>query len=223
MNRVIEKSDRLLMETLQRGRQMSVDQLVDALGVTATAVRQRLDRLVAAGAVTRSEVRQGRGRPSFLYSLTEAGVESMGNNLTALARAMWNELLQLEDEIVRKRLMDRISQRMAEAFHGNVSGGTYAERLESLVQILRENNVVADVEIDKGTSLPVLKINGCPYPGISGPDHHQICDVEQSMFSSLLGHPVRLTECRCHSAEGSCTFSPQTEDAPLTVSETAIH
>ncbi len=212
MNRIIEKSDRGLLETLQRGRKMSVDELAAALGVTATAVRQRLDRLIAAGAVFREEIRQTRGRPAFVYALTAAGQEFLGNNLTALAKVLWSEILQIEDKAILSQLLDRISRRLAEQWQLSLTGKTDHERLLSLARLLRDNQITAAVETPSDGELPVLKISGCPYPGISGPDQHQICDVEKTMFSQMLGRPVRLTECRCHSAEGCCTFAFATEN-----------
>jgi DeoR family transcriptional regulator, suf operon transcriptional repressor len=206
MARVIERSDRHLLEALRNGKQMTVEQLGEALAVTATAVRQRLERLIAAGAVTRQELRQGRGRPSYQYTLTDAGAELLGHNLADLARVMWSEIARIADRETRTQLLNRIGERMSEMYAAEVVGETNEERLQSLAECLRSREIGARVEQVAGQALPVLKITGCPYPGLSGPTHHEICEMEQSMFAGLLGHPIRLADCRCHSAEGVCTF-----------------
>jgi|WetSurMetagenome_2_1015567.scaffolds.fasta_scaffold159204_3 predicted ArsR family transcriptional regulator len=46
--------------------------LADTMCVTATAVRTHLLRLIAAGKVERVVERHGRGRPRYLYKLTDA-------------------------------------------------------------------------------------------------------------------------------------------------------
>ncbi len=59
----LDSADRDFLRRLHRRESATVHELFDDLGGTATAVRQRLGRLVAAGFVARREVREGRGRP----------------------------------------------------------------------------------------------------------------------------------------------------------------
>ena len=62
------ESDATLINLLRKQESASITELVKALRVTATAVRQRLGRLMEAGLVRREEVlREGRGRPSHRY------------------------------------------------------------------------------------------------------------------------------------------------------------
>ena len=60
-------SDGPLLEMLRVEGQIGISDLEAGLGVTATAVRQRLERLMRAGLVERSTVARGRGRPSHAY------------------------------------------------------------------------------------------------------------------------------------------------------------
>ncbi|MEZ6094107.1 MAG: MarR family transcriptional regulator [Pirellulaceae bacterium] len=216
----IEKSDRRLLEIIAESGSASVNELVESLGVTATAVRQRLDRLVASGAVERVEVRPAasRGRPSHKYLLSEAAKETLGHNMVDLARALWTEIREFPDEQVRQRLVSGAMRRLAEIFRLQVDGNDSRDRIESLVECLRAKDVLVSVEQTAGNELPVLKVNGCPYPGLAG-EHHDICEMEQAMFSELLGKPVRLTECKCHSAEGNCTFVIEASVADTAKSE----
>ena len=66
-------SDRPLLERLRRRAGLTVAELASDLGVTATAVRQRLQRLLAGGFIQRFSESAGRGRPQHRYSLTERG------------------------------------------------------------------------------------------------------------------------------------------------------
>ena len=68
-----ETSDRGLIELLRRQGQLGIGELTAAMHVTATAVRQRLVRLMAGGLVQRETNKVPRGRPSHRYSLTEKG------------------------------------------------------------------------------------------------------------------------------------------------------
>lgn len=57
---------RLLTE---RRRGVRIEELADVLGLHPSAVRQHLDRLLAAGLVERSAISAGRGRPHFEWSI----------------------------------------------------------------------------------------------------------------------------------------------------------
>lgn len=221
MTTAIEKSDRPLLEALRRHRRMSVDQLAGELGVTATAIRQRLDRLGAAGAVERFELvksgPKGRGRPSYEYGLTTTGAEFLGHNMAELARVLWQEIREIENAEIREALLARVARRFGEAFGDEVRGDDWRARLDSLAESLRSRNVVVAIEQPESPSLPVLRINGCPYPGLAGGEQHELCEMEERLFSQLIGQRVELAECCCHSPDGNCTFvirTPEREATP---------
>jgi predicted ArsR family transcriptional regulator len=218
---VSEKSDRQLLELLSRGG-MSMTELTEAMGVTPTAVRQRLDRLAEAGCVDRVEDREnsgGRGRPAFKYVLTEVGRTLLGNNLEALAVAMWSEIREIDDPRVREQIVRGTARRMLESMRGDVRGRSPRERLQSLAQCLSNRELSVSLQPPANASangeetakskrqeLPMLVVSGCPYPGIADDTRHDICEMEQVMFSELVGQTMVLKECKCHSANGTCTF-----------------
>src|SRR4051812_17300355 len=57
-------SDKAILDLLRKQDSLTVSELADAIGVTATAVRQRLTRLLAQGMIRRHATKEGRGRPS---------------------------------------------------------------------------------------------------------------------------------------------------------------
>ncbi len=85
-------SDEGLMDLLRREPALRIADLSRRMGVTATAVRQRLTRLMGAGLVEREAKTAGRGRPSHRYRLTEKGRAQSGSNVGDLAVALWQEV-----------------------------------------------------------------------------------------------------------------------------------
>ena len=71
MPTISESSDAALLNLIRRSGGATVAELADAAEVTPTAVRQRLNRLMAQGLVQRHQQRSGRGRPTHQYVLTE--------------------------------------------------------------------------------------------------------------------------------------------------------
>ena len=195
-------ADAALLDLLRRRSALSIGDLADALEVTATAVRQRLNRLMGQGLIQRSVLRAGRGRPSHMYELTSLGRRQAGSNFTDLAVVLWQELREVKDAEVRRGLLERVCNRMAERYAGQVHGETADERMESLARIFRQRRIPVQVELRNG--LPVLNARACPYPDLAEQDR-SICSFERMLFSELVGGSLRLSDCRLD-GDACCRF-----------------
>ncbi|MCE9545229.1 MAG: MarR family transcriptional regulator [Planctomycetia bacterium] len=204
----IESSDAAVLDLMRRNSDgLGVTELAVAMGVTATAVRQRLNRLIGQGllekAVVRgAEGRGGRGRPSHRYRLTALGRRAGGTNFGDLAIAMWKEIRAVKDPEVRRGLLGRLSDAMADMYGGQAAGTTPGERMHSVAAMFQERKV--PFSVDSSGKLPVLVAEACPYPGLPEQDH-SLCAMERLLFSKLVDHDVRLTACRLDGAN-CCTF-----------------
>lgn len=188
-----ETSDARLLEILRLRGPQSVTDLANATDVTATAVRQRLSRLTSQGMIERVAVKAERGRPSHRYSLTDKARRQAGSNFADLALVLWREVRAVKDPDVRRGLLKRITEAMAEQYRPHVSGQSLEERMRSLQSLFGERGVPFAVEHEQG--LPVLTVLDCPYPELAE-DDRGICAVEKMMFSDLLEQPVTLSQCR---------------------------
>ncbi|HUS39891.1 MAG: MarR family transcriptional regulator [Pirellulales bacterium] len=197
-----ESSDTALMNHLRRNELLTVSQLAQRMEVTATAVRQRLTRLMAQGLVERQSSPSGRGRPSHRYTLTDKGRRHSGGNFADLAMALWQEVRSVQQPEIRRGLLQRLAKTMAAMYRPHIAGDSVAERMKSIKQLFAERNVPFSVD-DSGT-LPVLTAEACPYPQLAEKDR-SVCAVERLVFSELLNDDVRLTECRLDGAT-CCTF-----------------
>jgi predicted ArsR family transcriptional regulator len=193
MDYVTESSDIGILDLLRKAGPLGVRQLARAMRVTATAVRQRLTRLMTQGLIDREVSRAGRGRPSHRYRLTDKGRRQTGANFADLALALWNEVRTIQDPEVRRGLLQRIAKTMASMYGDRITGATTAERMRSVSRMFAERNVPFEVE---GTpELPVLTAVGCPYPELAEQDR-SVCAMERMMFAELVGDGLRLTDCR---------------------------
>jgi DeoR family suf operon transcriptional repressor len=223
-----DDSDRLLLDHLRRHPTASVGELGDLLGVTATAIRQRLTRLMAEGLIERhihqplgvsgpleasedvqkasegQKTKNGRGRPSYDYRLTDRGRQSVGDNFHDLAEVLWQEIRDIQEPRVRVGLVKRVAERLAQRYSSQVDGEDVAERMRHLMRLMGEREVPVDVHESNG--LPVLTMLACPYPKLAEQDR-SICAVEKAMISEIVGQGMRLSECRLDGG-GCCTFSP---------------
>lgn len=206
---------------------LGIGELARRLGVTATAVRQRLDRLMRTGLVGRTTVSQGRsaaergtgvrlrGRPSHVYSLTDKGRRTGGDNFRDLALVLWREIRGVREPVVRRGLISRIGTAMAGLYRDEVCGTTPCERLESTAKILQKRRISCEVVRSSDRALPVLTSYACPYPDLAEQDRG-ICAAERVMLQDLVGAAVRLDDCRLDGA-ACCRFTVGGEENGVSV------
>jgi len=208
--------DSQLLQALCDGGSTGVGELIEKLGVTATAIRQRIERLLEAGMIDRQKVVSGRGRPSFVYQLTDRGRWCAGADPTDLAEAMWQEILDLDDHDLRSRLLGgvakRIGRRFAERFELGKGGEatTLDDRMRHLVDLLAERRIATRIVFDgqSVSGLPVLDVPSCPYPVLrDATADRSMCRLETAMLSEALGRPIRLSSCVLD-GDPVCRFVP---------------
>lgn len=216
----VESSDRGLLDLLRKEGACGIAELAVAMNVTATAVRQRLTRLMGLGLITRETTKPARGRPSHRYALTDKALRQSGHNFVDLSLALWQEIRSIKDPEIRSGLLKRLSERMANEYRSQIQGNTLEERFESVAALFGVRNVPVSVDyvgtavvegdaktqavgdihgntevVTMPTALPVLSVWACPYPQLAEQDRG-ICSLEKMLLTDLLGTRVKLTECR---------------------------
>jgi predicted ArsR family transcriptional regulator len=216
MAETVLQSDKAMLDLLRSRDALTVSELAAEMGVTATAVRQRLTRLLAQGLICRHASKEGRGRPSHHYRLTEKGQRETGSNFADLAIALWQEIRSIKDPDIRRGLLQRVSGRLVESYRPRMGQGR-DQRMQAVVELFRDRQV--PFEVDRSNpQLPVLTALACPYPELAEQDR-SICSLERMMFSELVGENLRLSSCRLD-GEKCCSFEPtrgQVTGEPATV------
>ena len=202
----LDSNDRQFLDRLHRLESGTVPEICEEIGVTATAVRQRLNRLQGLGFVTRETVRCGRGRPHHAYRITDAGTRELGDNYADLAMILWNEVRNIEPIEVRVRILERVQGSLADRYGRLVQGESLNERFDQLQAALVERGF--DVEVDNSGPLPILRENNCPFLEMASHDS-AICELEREVFQRVLGVDVEMTSC-CLDGSHCCEFQPVT-------------
>jgi predicted ArsR family transcriptional regulator len=201
-----ESTDRALLDLIRRHGPLTVDEMSSRLGVTPTAVRNRLTRLVSAGMVARRSEPAGRGRPKHIYQASALAHKRLGQNYADLAVILWDEMMRtVEDRKLRRVLFARITDRLAELYRAQVTGVDWERRLVELGSVLHDQGIETEVTWGSdGGQLPVLKQHSCPYFELAEADR-AICAMERKMFEKVLGRSMRLSQCRLD-GHRSCDF-----------------
>jgi predicted ArsR family transcriptional regulator len=201
---VAESSDRPLLDLIRRHGPLTVEEMTAHLKVTATAVRNRLSRLVEAGLIDRESRSGGRGRPKHTYQASAETHKRLGQNYADLALVLWDEMMNaVEDRKLRRFLFGRITDRMAEMYRAQITGDAWEGRLVQLGTILHDRGIEAEVTRHED-ELPILKQHSCPYFELAETDR-AVCAMERKMFEKVLGRGLRLSQCRLD-GHRSCDF-----------------
>jgi len=200
-----ESADRSLLDLIRRHGPMTIAEMAERLAVTATAVRNRLTRLVGSGMVERRSEPGGRGRPRYTYQASVAAHKRLGQNYADLAVILWDEMMRsVEDRKLRRFLFGRITERLADLYCAQMTGVDWERRLVQLGSILHDRGVETEVTRGDGGSMPILKQHSCPYYELAEVDR-AVCSMERKMFEKVLGRSLRLSQCRLD-GHRSCDF-----------------
>ena len=202
MDTNIANTDRQFLADLHRIGSATVPELCSQEGVTATAIRQRLLRLQAAGLISRESVRATRGRPHHEYRLTKEGQKLLGDNYVELATILWEQLSSIEDEQIKRSVMAQLRDTLVKRYGESVEGEGLAVRLEELKSVLSEHGF--KVEVGQNGDQWTLVERNCPYHELAS-QNHSICDLEHEVFEKILGVPLELTQ-RCVDGHNCCKF-----------------
>ena len=218
---MIDNPDRTLLDLIRRHGPMTVPQMAGHLGVTATAVRNRLTRLVASGMVERQAEHGGRGRPRHTYRASVETHRKLGQNYADLAVVLWDEMMRtVEDTKLRRILFGRITDRLADLYRSQMTGEGWEGRLVQLGTILHDRGVETEVTRGDGTLPPILKQHSCPYYELAEVDR-AVCAMERKMFEKVLGQGLRLSQCRLD-GHRSCDFEAKPTVVPRTAPTEAV-
>ena len=152
-----------ILQLLQRQGTWSIQDFVAALGVTSTAVRQQLTALLAAGLVTAATVRQRRGRPRVVYSLSAKAQTLRSPGYADLALVLLQEVLELPEPTRAQWRLQRVGARLGRQYAAQMRSTALADRLRELRAWLEERGIASKVDEEAESSC--LPLMGAPTMG----------------------------------------------------------
>ena len=191
-----------ILKLLQQRGSLNIKEIETALGVTTTAVRQQLIALQTEDLVSAVTVREKRGRPHAVYSLSENGQTLFARGYENLAQVLLEEVLRLAEPDSVRHLLHRVGARLGEQYAEQLQGAVLAERLQELVSMLEQRGIISEVEEEDGAF--VLTEYGCPYYGLAR-EHREICGMEIEAMEQALGSEVTLCQSQLDGHHG-CQF-----------------
>jgi DeoR family suf operon transcriptional repressor len=193
---------RVLRAIQVRGK-ASIKDVAEDLGVTKSAVRMHLTQLQASGAIRADKVREGVGRPYYVYSATPQAHSLYYKDYGDLARLLLEEVTATQGRDALQDVLRKVGDRLADMYRDQVWGRELADRVSSWAELLDQRGVPVELEHTKDGY--VLREYGCPYQNVAV-ENRAVCEMERQVMARLLESGVRLTQCALDGYRG-CQFT----------------
>ena len=191
-----------VLKTIQMYGRASIKDVASELGVTTSAVRLHLTQLQANGAIRAEKVREGVGRPYYVYSVTPQAHNLFCRDYGDLAKLLQEEVGETQGTEALQGVLRRVAGRMAALYREQVGGFALSDRVNAWAELLDQRGIA--VEIESTPEGFVLKEYGCPYQNVAL-ENRAVCEMERQVMARLLESGVKLTQCVLDGHRG-CQF-----------------
>ena len=174
-----------ILEVVVEQREVRVEDLAEALGITPAAVRRHLDNLRADGLVDAKAVKQPTGRPFYAYFATEKATRAVP---PAYADLLERTLLGLgEREDVIATVMASVAESLASKHRHEVSGPSAEDLAAQVTASLRVEGILEAWRTEEDG---IHLVNGrCPYHKAAEISKLP-CESDRKAIELLLGQEV---------------------------------
>jgi len=183
-----------VLRTLLLNQRRTINELAEAVDINPISVRHHVNKLEAEGLIQSEEERHGVGRPRFVYSLTNQGMEQFPQRYLQLTLRL---LQQLKINLSEK-VMGEIFQELAEGIAGELTQDvdledlTLQERLQLLQEVLTSEGFTVNLQEEEDNFYIVEA--SCPYHHV-GEDYPEICVVDRELIAHFVSSTPQRIEC----------------------------
>jgi predicted ArsR family transcriptional regulator len=193
-----------ILKILVGNTPQTVSELIKKTGVTRTAITEQLNELLAAGFVQRSlQPLAGRGRPRYLYSVTDRALMVLfPGSAHLVVPAMWRAIRKIGGPKLIQQIIREVTRELVAYYSEKITAQQPEKRLRQLLDLWRQEGCVLDVSERDGRIL--FQKRSCPFLSMYEAAG-DICYVDLELILAIVGHPVRRITSR-HEGAPCCSF-----------------
>lgn len=200
-----------IIHTLLHHPKMTTNDLAEAVGINPISVRHHITNLLLENLVGAEEERHGVGRPRLVYTLTESGLEKFPTRYLRLTTRIISQIKDKFPQPLVSEMFKELATTMAGEYSSELAGLSVEDRLDVMKDLLGEEGFV--VEWEKQGSHYLIHEITCPYLQV-GQSHPEICNVDQTLISTMLAVPANKIQCILNGAN-HCTYIVKNLQEPV--------
>ncbi|MHB8644272.1 MAG: helix-turn-helix transcriptional regulator [Thermomicrobiales bacterium] len=166
----------------KRGSARSED-IAAAIGVTLSGTRQQMTALERDGLIAHADLRDGRGRPKFIYYLTPLADNLFPRNYADLTNELL-EYVEQADPALLDQIFDKRGARRLERAQQRTAGLSFAEQVRVVTELLDEDGYLAAFEAQPDGSYRIVEHN-CAVMDVAR-KYGQACRTEIAFLRAAL-------------------------------------
>jgi predicted ArsR family transcriptional regulator len=200
---LLKESRSAILDLLKINGAMSVEQLAQSLDVSKVCVRRHLGLLESDGIVAFDQEKHERGRPRFMYRLTEKARCLFPHLYDEFAKEVLVHLQrQFGDDALLKVLSARADELIAQ-LKEQLAELSFDERVRELTKVVNAKGYLAETRKMKDGSYRLRQRN-CPTENVAVAYPH-VCEEEIRVYREALGCEI-IRECRIADGAQQCEY-----------------
>ncbi|MEM1308480.1 MAG: iron-sulfur cluster biosynthesis transcriptional regulator SufR [Cyanobacteria bacterium P01_C01_bin.70] len=187
----VSTKDDILQYLLKQGEANALT-LAESLGVSPQAIRRHLKDLATEELIEHRAVREGMGRPNYLYYLSRKGRGRFPAQYDDFAISLLDTLADTVGKDQMRTILQKQWQRKASEYREKVGPGTIEERVNRLVKLRRAEGYMAewrevqpDEDLRTTSQAYIITEYNCAISQIAE-TYPSVCDNELEMFQMAL-------------------------------------
>jgi len=191
----IGRTQRLdILNSLKRTKGMSVNELVEKMGMSYMGIKQHCLTLQRDGYLDTWRRPQRMGRPEMVYRLTRRSHDLFPSDSNEFTQEFLQSVRDIYGANAPEKLLYNVFEKRTAALKAKVKGDTVAERAKWLAKVRDTEDYMAEFRPTEKEGPQILE---CHSPILNLLEKYPIiARLEQDMFAAVLGTPVRREETR---------------------------
>ena len=191
----IGRTQRLeIINSLKRTKGMSVNELVDKMGMSYMGIKQHCLTLQRDGYLDTWRRPQKMGRPEMVYRLTRRSHDLFPFDSNQFTLELLESVREIYGANASEKLLYNVFEKRTSTLRAKVKGDIVVERGKWLARVRDNEGYMAQFLSSEKNGLQILE---CHSPILNLLEKYPIIGrLEQDMFEALLGTSVRREETR---------------------------
>lgn len=207
---ILKETRSEILKCLKASGRMSVGEIAEAVGVSKVCVRRHLDLLSRGGLVGYDIVKADRGRPGFIYYLSEKASLLYPTSYDSFALALLKNVREMFGAEAVSQLINSHCNDNINLLKPQLEGLGFKDKVKRLSGLLNDRGYATSVRgLRDGSYL--IEQHNCPMVALALL-YEQFCSEELRLYRELLGVEV-IRECRIAAGAQSCNYRVFPESA----------
>jgi predicted ArsR family transcriptional regulator len=203
----IGRTQRLeILNSLKRTKGMSVNELVEKMGMSYMGIKQHCLTLQRDGYLDTWRRPQRMGRPEMVYRLTRRSHDLFASDSNQFTLDLLESAREIHGPNAPEKLLYNVFQKRTAGLKAKVKGDTVADRAKWLAKVRDSEGYMAQFLPAEKDGQDGPQILECHSPIMNLLEKYPIvARLEQDMFEAVLGIKVRREETR-NGGQYECAF-----------------